>query len=93
MHCIPPMQECKARKDLCCVIPKNCLPKCTIFLKQLMDRAPRNILEIDRECLIALHCSIKHINMTVVSMLNFKAVIAPLMSVMMDYYVITGDQC
>jgi hypothetical protein len=31
--------------------------------------------------------------MTVVSMLNFKAVIAPLMSVMMDYYVITGDQC
>ena len=60
MHCIPPMQVCKARKDLCCVIPKNCLPKWTIFLKQLMDRAPRNILEIDRECLIALHCSIKH---------------------------------
>jgi hypothetical protein len=64
MNSIPSMQVCKARKDLCCVIPKDCLSEPTIFLKQLMDRAPRNVLKIDREGLIRLHCSMKHTQIT-----------------------------
>jgi hypothetical protein len=64
MNGIPSMQVCKAGKDLCCVIPKDCLSERTIFLKQLMDRAPGNVLKIDREGLIRLHCSMKHTQIT-----------------------------
>jgi hypothetical protein len=64
MNGIPSMQVCKARKDLCCVIPKDSLSEWTIFLKQLMDRAPRNILEIDGEGLIRLQCGMKHTQIT-----------------------------